>query len=380
MSRREDESTIVHPEVFTLHWEGPEKVSPPPEVKFATRQEAEDAFFSEREREFQEIRRCERGEILWAQIEDEAKRRGDAELWSRKLHAYWWVKLKTRGNAGDYARQEDVNHATVRTWIRDVSKLAYQVGYRLHEDKLVLVGAAPVELQRLRQLVNRDASTPEAWAELHAVESRFRGRDPYFHLNEGHILRSRGRLRESDETLKEGLTIAEALPVRSLLWNARGQTLWDCEPGSDHPVPDPLEQAEQAFRRAVALDQSTYFPFVNLTQMAVDAGDTKRAEYWVGELGAVRKNMGEEMQDELAKYLDQAEWSGPVEGMRFWSSGPAKWIRQAMVRGIVPLLLLAMLVAAPLQHAAAYADEAPDRVAYGDSRPDEHPNSGAGGN
>jgi hypothetical protein len=48
------------------------------------------------------------------------------------------------------------HHATVRTWISEVAKLAYQVGYRLHEDRLVLAGDAPPELKRLRELVKRD--------------------------------------------------------------------------------------------------------------------------------------------------------------------------------------------------------------------------------
>ena len=51
--------------------------------------------------------------------------------------------MKAEGNAGEYARRFDLNHATVRSWISEVAKLAYQVGYRLHEDRLVLVGDAP---------------------------------------------------------------------------------------------------------------------------------------------------------------------------------------------------------------------------------------------
>ena len=71
----------------------------------------------------------------------------------------------------------------------------------------------------------------------------------------------------------------QAAGVRSLLWNARGQTFWDCDADSSHPLPDHLERTEQAFRRAAALDPSHYFAFVNLAQLAVDAKDTKRAEY-----------------------------------------------------------------------------------------------------
>lgn len=381
MAHRDDESTVIHPEVLTLHWEGPPAVVPPPDARFSTREEREEAFVAQRESDFQEMRRGDQGARLWSEIRDEAQRRGDAELWSRKLHAYWWVKLRSAGTAGDYARQEDLNHATVRTWIRDVAKLAYQVGYRLHEDKLVLVGEAPRELDRLRALVNEDASSPAARAELLAVEARFRGRDPYFHLNEGHILRSHCRLRASDETLREGLTIAEAPRVRALLWNARGQTYWDCEPGSDHPLPDFLGRAERAFRRAAALDPSTYFALVNLAQLAVDGGDLKRAEYWIGELTLARKQMGEDMQDELAKYLDQAEWTTPVEGKRFWRSGPARWIERAVARGIVPLLLLVALLGALLQHASAAPGDETAIAAYAGGRGGGGGGkSGAGGN
>jgi hypothetical protein len=364
----EDESTVIQPETFTLHWEGPPQATPPAQAALGTREEREAAFLAEREQDFRELRRGEQGARLWDQIREEARRRGDAELWTRRLHAYWWVKLRSAGTAGDYARREDVNHATVRTWIRDVAKLAYQVGYRLHEDKLVLVGEAPAGLNRLRELVNRDAGTSEALAALHDAEPEFRGHDPYFHLNEGHILRSRGQLRGSDATLREGLTIAEAPRVRSLLWNARGQTLWDCVPESDHPLPDHLERAELAFRRAATLDATTYFPFVNLVHLAVDARDLKRAEYWIGELSAARKHMGETMQRELAKYLDGAEWSHSVEGNRFWRSGPAKWIER-LVGGIVPLLVLAALFcAAPQQAETATPDDASQIVALSGCR------------
>jgi hypothetical protein len=372
VAHSEDESTIIQPETFTLHWEGPALATAPPQAALGTREEREEAFFAEREQEFRELRRGEQGERLWNQIREEARRRGDAELWSRKLHAYWWVKLRSAGTAGDYSRQEDLNPATVRTWIRDVARLAYQVGFRLHEDKLVLVGEAPTALDRLRELVNRDSGGDEALAELRRLEARFRGRDSYFHLNEGHILRSRGQLRESDATLRDGLTIAEAPGIRSLLWNARGQTFWDCTPESDHPLADHLDQAEMAFRRAVAIDSSTYFPFVNLAHLAVDAGDHKRAEYWLSELGTARKRMGENMQRELAKYLDAAEWSQPVATQRFWTQGPAKWIERAS--GIVALLLLAALLNAPLQHQPP-TGEATDVASYGGGR-----GGGGGGN
>ncbi len=373
MSVHDEDSTVAHPEVVTLHWEGPAAVEPAYEPAFADSQEEDrEALAEEMRREVQEIRSSESGQTLWRQIQNEAVSRGDVELWRRKLHAYSWVKMEVLGTAGDYARRFDVNHATVRSWIHDIAKLAYEVGYRLHEDKLLLVGEAPEGLRRLRELVNRDAASPQAWDALMKVETRFRGEDPYFHLNEGHILRAHHRLAESDATLVTGLAIAEAPRLRSLLWNARGQTLWDCEPDSDHPLPDRLERAERCFRRAVTLDRSTYFPFVNLSQMAVDARDTKRAEYWMSELAVARKRMDDDMQAGLARYLEQAEWTGPVEDTRFWRNGPLKWIREATKRGLLTLLTAASLLAfsAPPATAAGEPPLGPDIVA----------NSGAGGN
>jgi hypothetical protein len=382
VAHENDDGSIAHPEIFTLHWEGPLRVTAPPEVEF-TNGAAEASRAAERERELAELRRTEKGKALWAQIQQEARRRGDEALWRRKLHAYYWVKLNVQGNAGDYARVHRVNHATVRSWISDVAKLAYQVGYRLHEDKLLLVGEAPAGLERLRRLVNRDAASPEAWQALVDAEGEFRGEDPYFHLNEGHILRAHHRLRESDATLTEGLTIAEAHGVRALLWNARGQTLWDCGPDSDHPLPDHLERAERCFRRAAALDPSAYFPFVNLAQMAVDAGDTKRAEYWVGELTAAHKRMDEKMQRGLVRYLDQAEWTGPVEEQRFWKNGPRKWLREAAKKGFLPVLALILMVGLTMQPASGgeVNVQGVDTVAHGGGgRSGGSANSGAGGN
>ena len=264
-----------------------------------------------------------------------------------------------------------------------MAKLAYQVGYRLLEDQLVLVGDAPAELKRLRELVNRDASSTETAAELRAVASGFRGEDPYFHLNEGHVLRAHGRLRESDETLREGLTIAEARPVRSLLWNGRGQTYWDCTATSSYPLRDHLVRAERAFRRAAVLDRSTFFPFVNLAQMAVDGGDEKRCEYWIGELAGARKRMAESMKEDLAKYLVEAEWSAPVEEQRFWLIGPAKWIAEATRKGVLALLALALLVgllSTPPATADPLLQGGPDTVENGGRRGGGGSNSGAGGN
>jgi hypothetical protein len=372
---------VAQPEVLTLHWEGPEAVVLPPEFRFA-REGAPDRD-AERERELRETLHTEQGREIWERIQQEAGARGDRELWRRKLHAYWSVKMKAEGTANDYAQRFDLNHATVRTWIADIAKLAYQVGYRLHEDRLVLAGEAPTELRRLRQLVNRDAAAPEARVELRRLAARFRGEDPYFHLNEGHVLRALGRLRESDATLREGLAVAEARPVRSLLWNARGQTFWDCTPESSHPLPDHLVRAERAFRRAAVLDASTWFPLVNLAQLAADAGDFRRCEYWLSELTAARKKMEEPMQDELARYLHEAEWTRALERRRFWASGPARWIAEAVRKGVLAALAaLAIALGAallpPVAEAAAQPDGAPVAVEHGGRSGGK--NSGAGGN
>jgi tetratricopeptide (TPR) repeat protein len=384
VAHENDDGSVAHPEILTLHWEGPLAATPPSEVGFPdSRDEEEEALAAERERELAELRRTKKGKALWEQIQCEARRRGDEALWRRKVHAYYWVKMNVQGSAGDYARAHRVNHATVRSWISDVAKLAYQVGYRLHEDKLLLVGEAPAGLQRLRRLVNRDAASPQAWQALVDAEAEFRGEDPYFHLNEGHILRAHHRLRESDATLAEGLTIAEAHSVRSLLWNARGQTMWDCGPDSDDPLPDHLERAEKCFRRAAALDPSTYFPFVNLAQMAVDAGDLPRAEYWVSELAAVRKRMDETMHRGLARYLDQAEWTRPVEEMRFWKNGPRKWLCEAVKKGFLPVLALVLVLglSTPPASGGEVSMRGFDTVAHGGgSRSGGGNNSGAGGN
>lgn len=374
------EESMAQPEVVTLHWEGPSRVEPPPEHRFPdSPEEWRAALEQERERELAEIARTRQGSEIWEQIQSEAARRGDDELWKRKLHAYGWVKMTCEGTAGDYARRYRANHATVRTWIAEVAKLAYQVGYRLHEDRLVLVGEAPAELARLRRLVNEDASSVQASVELRRVAPRFRGEDPYFHLNEGHVLRALGQLRASDDTLREGLTIAEAPRVRSLLWNARGQTLWDCTADSDHPLRDHLTRAEKAFRRAAVLDQSTFFPFVNLAQLAIDSGDEKRCEYWMGELQSARKRMNDAMKDELAKYLTDAEWTRPVEEKRFWKAGPAKWIAEALRHGVLALmaLLLGAALLAPPALAELLPQGGPDVVRNGGERGN---NSGAGGN
>jgi len=374
-----DEGSVEHPEVFTLHWEGPRSSVDPREADLANAGDVAGARRAELERELTELRRTETGRALWDQIQSEAAERGDDELWRRKLHAYAWVKMYAQGTAADYARKYEANHATVRSWISDIAKLAYEVGYRLHEDKLLLVGSAPEGLQRLRELVNRDAASPQAWQALQEAEG-FRGEDPYFHLNEGHVLRAHHRLEESDTTLAEGLTIAEAPSVRALLWNARGQTLWDCRPNSTHPLPEHLERAEKCFRRAAALDASAYFPFVNLAQMAVDANDGKRAEYWIGELGAARKRMDDAMQQGLVRYLEQAEWSGPVEQTRFWRNGPRKWLAEAVKKGLLPIIAIFLMTGASSHPAwgGEMTMEGVDTVANGGEKGGN--NSGAGGN
>ena len=375
-----EEASVAYPEVFTLHWEGPGDREPAQEMAFpGSDAEERERAARERERDEQEQARAAQGRALWERIEHEAARRGDTDLWRRKLEAYRFVKLDGLGTAGDYGRRHDVNHATVRTWIAEVAKLAYQVGYRLHEDRLLLLGGAPPGLQRLRELVNRDAASSAAWDALQEVEAEYRGEDPWFHLNEGHVFRARRLLRDSDDTLKEGLAIAEAPRVRSLLWNARGQTLWDCRPDSDHPLPDHLARAEKAFRRAAILDASTYFPFVNLAQLAVDAGDARRAAYWITELGAARKGMEDTMKDDLARYLHQAEWTGAVEERRFWRNGPGRWLAQAAKRGIVPLLVLALGIATAVAPTAV-AEPMPDRDLVVVSNKGAKARSGAGGN
>ena len=383
MAESNDDVAVAQPEILTLHWEGPPRVAPAPEHRFPeSEHEARAAREAEYERELLAIERSRQGAEIWQQIQREAETRGDRDLWRRKLHAYGWVKMNGEGTARDYADRHELNHATVRTWIADVAKLAYQVGYRLHEDKLLLVGEAPDELRKLREIVNADAASADAARELRRLAPAFRGEDPYFHLNEGHVLRAHGCLRESDETLREGLTVAEAPPLRALLWNARGQTFWDCTATSSSPLRDYLHRAEKAFRRAAVLDQSTYFPFVNLAHMAADSGDDRRCEYWVGELGAARKRMDDDMKTALARYLEEAEWSKPVEGKRFWRGGPAKWIGEALKKGalvLVAALALAGAVSVP-SDAQAATDTTLEEVERERERGRRGRHGGAGGN
>ncbi len=377
-----DDLAVAQPEILTLHWAGPPRSQAAPDHRFPdSPDELHELRRTEFERELCEIERSRQGSEIWSQIEREAASRGDRGLWRRKLHAYGWVKMNAEGSARDYALRHDLNHATVRTWIADIAKLAYQVGYRLHEDRLLLVGEAPSELHALRKLVNADAASPAAARELRRVAPRFRGEDPYFHLNEGHVFRAVDSLRESDETLREGLTVAEAPNVRALLWNARGQTFWDCNGTSSYPVYDYLVRAEKAFRRAAVLDQSTYFPYVNLAHMAADASDERRCEYWVGELAVARKRMDADMQQALGDYLSDAEWTRPVQQKRFWRGGPAKWICETARRGV--LLLIAALtltgaVAFPATDAPASGYTALEQLEAGGGEARRH--GGAGGN
>jgi hypothetical protein len=374
------EDQVVHPQVFTLHWEGPPTVVPAEEPAFPDSSDEErQRVLAERESDLHDLSQGKRGRALWEQIEAEAVHRGDRELWRRKLHAYWWVKLAARGHAGEYARRHTLNHATVRTWISDVARLAYEVGYRLHEDRLLLTGSAPAQLLQLRELVRAEAASEAAWSELQRVAPGYRGEEPYFHLNEGHVLRARGRLAASDATLREGLTIAEARPVRALLWNARGQTYWDCLPGSTWPLGDHLERAERCFRRAALLDPATYFPYVNLAQMAADQGDMRRVEYWVGELAAARKRMDDAMKTGLVGYLDEAEWVRPVKEKPFWRKGPRRWLEEARRAGTLALLLLCLALPAGLGAAPTDAGGGPDVVAHGKGTSGGK-RGGAGGN
>lgn len=382
MAQACDESVVMQPEILTLHWEGPRRCEPAPEHRFPdSRDEANASQREEFESELAEIERSRQGSEIWRQIESAASTRGDRDLWRRKLHAYGWVKMNAEGNAREYALRHDLNHATVRTWIADIAKLAYQVGYRLHEDRLLLVGAAPAELAKLRELVNADAASEAASRELHRVAPRYRGEDPYFHLNEGHVLRAMGSLRESDATLREGLTVAEPPNMRALLWNARGQTFWDCDASSSYPLRDHLALAEKAFRRAAVLDHATYFPYVNLAQLAADAGDDRRCEYWVGELAAARKRMEPEMKRALGEYLRDAEWTRKLQQRRFWRGGPAKWMRETARRSAM-LLLAVVALAGGLTIDAVDAAASPqsaltDAACGGDQA---HRHGGAGGN
>jgi hypothetical protein len=380
MSHSPEDGWIAQPQVFTLHWEGPPTVVTAEEPGFpGSRDEERSRAAEEREDDLRELSRGKRGRALWDQIRAEASTRGDEDLWRRKLHAYWWVKLVARGHAGEYARRHELNHATVRTWISDVARLAYEVGYRLHEDKLLLTGSAPPELQCLRELVRAEAESERAWSELQRLDASYRGVEPYFHLNEGHILRARARLAASDATLRDGLTIAEARPVRALLWNARGQTFWDCLPSSTWPLADHLERAERCFRRAALLDPSTYFPYVNLAQLAADEGDHRRVEYWVGELATARKRMDDEMKEGLAEYLGEAEWVRPVEEKRFWRNGPRRWLEEVRRAATHAVLLLALALPAGLSAQAVDVSEGPDVVAHGKGTSGGK-RGGAGGN
>ena len=115
MAQSHDDAIVARSEVMTLHWEGPPRAEVPEEPAFpGSDVERREARERERERELREVQRTQQGQAIWGQIEKEAKRRGDAKVWERKLHAYAWVKMAARGTAADYARRYEVNHATVR--------------------------------------------------------------------------------------------------------------------------------------------------------------------------------------------------------------------------------------------------------------------------
>lgn len=85
------------------------------------------------------------------------------------------------------------------------------------------------------------------------------------------------------------------------------------------------------------------------------------------------------MKDDLARYLHQAEWTGAVEGKRFWRSGPRRWLREATRKGLLALfaLVFGLGLPAPPAHADASDAAAIERVAHDGEKAR---NSGAGGN
>ena len=111
----------------------------------------------------------------------------------------------------------------------------------------------------------------------------------------------------------------------------------------------------------------------------MDAGDEKRCTYWMGELTNARRRMSEAMQDDLSRYLREAEWTRPVESRRFWRNGPGRWIREALAKGVLTAAVLASVVSFALAApASAESLAGPDPVAHGGDRGAKH--SGAGGN
>ena len=118
---------------------------------------------------------------------------------------------------------------------------------------------------------------------------------------------------------------------------------------------------------------------MNLAQLAVDAGDDRRAAYWIGELASARKGMEKTMRDDLARYPDQAEWRPAVEGRRFWKSGPARWLLEAAKRGALALAagLLGAFLLGQAAEAAPTTDSGIETVAHDGGKSAK---GGAGGN
>ena len=111
----------------------------------------------------------------------------------------------------------------------------------------------------------------------------------------------------------------------------------------------------------------------------MDADDEKRCSYWMGELSTARRKMSEDMQDDLARYLREAEWTRPVEGRRFWRNGPARWLRETLAKGVLTAVVVFSLLSISLvAPASAGSPGEPDRVAHDGGRGGKH--SGAGGN
>ncbi len=118
---------------------------------------------------------------------------------------------------------------------------------------------------------------------------------------------------------------------------------------------------------------------MNLAQLAADAGDLRRVEYWVGELATARKRMDEAMRTGLARYLDEAEWVRPVEEKRFWRSGPRRWLDEARRAGLLAMMLLALVLPGAVGASADVAEMGPDVVAHGKGAVGSK-RGGAGGN
>jgi hypothetical protein len=70
-----------------------------------------------------------------------------------------------------------------------------------------------------------------------------------------------------------------------------------------------------------------------------------------------------------------------VEQRRFWKNGPAKWLCEALRKGVLAVLALALLITAlatPPTSAQVTSSRTPDSIEHGGERGGN--NSGAGGN